>query len=104
MNVSRLTGGTHYPNKQYERSTSLFMVYYAFSDFCEQLVQQSLGQQVSQPVAQIIAGFSKVFVGEIVEKGKAFEVSIWIFWLIITWPPFCRLDLKLARCRLDVEM
>lgn len=80
------------------------MVYYAFSDFCEQLVQQSLGQQVSQPVAQIIAGFSKVFVGEIVEKGKAFEVSIWIFWLIITWPPFCRLDLKLARCRLDVEM
>jgi len=35
-------------------------------------VQQSLGQQVSQPVAQIIAGFSKVFVGEIVEKGKAF--------------------------------
>jgi len=47
-----------------------------FLIFSEQLVQQSLGQQVSQPVAQIIAGFSKVFVGEIVEKGKAFERSI----------------------------
>jgi hypothetical protein len=34
-----------------------------------QVVQQTLGHQVSQPVAQIIAGFSKVFVGEIVEKG-----------------------------------
>lgn len=33
------------------------------------VIQQTLGQQVSQPVAQIIAGFSKVFVGEIVEKG-----------------------------------
>jgi len=59
------------------------MVHCAFSDFREQLVQQSLGQQVSQPVAQIIAGFSKVFVGEIVEKGKVFERSIWNFWLII---------------------
>lgn len=34
-----------------------------------QVIQQSLGQQVSQPVAQIVAGFAKVFVGEIVEKG-----------------------------------
>ena len=33
------------------------------------MIQQTLGQQVSQPVAQIIAGFSKVFVGEMVEKG-----------------------------------
>jgi transcription initiation factor TFIID subunit 11 len=33
------------------------------------VIQQSLGQQVSQPVAQIVAGFAKVFVGEIVEKG-----------------------------------
>lgn len=38
------------------------------------VIQQTLGQQVSQPVAQIIAGFSKVFVGEIVEKG-AFVVA-----------------------------
>jgi transcription initiation factor TFIID subunit 11 len=36
---------------------------------CSQVIQQSLGQQVSQPVAQIVAGFAKVFVGEIVEKG-----------------------------------
>lgn len=34
-----------------------------------QLIQQTLGQQVSQPVAQIVAGFSKVFVGEIIERG-----------------------------------
>lgn len=43
--------------------TAVFVTY----DF--QVIQQSLGQQVSQPVAQIVAGFSKVFVGEIVEKG-----------------------------------
>ena len=34
-----------------------------------QVIQQSLGQQVSMPVAQVVAGFTKVFVGEIVEKG-----------------------------------
>lgn len=34
------------------------------------VIQQSLGQQVSQPVAQIVAGFAKVFVGEIVEKAR----------------------------------
>ena len=33
------------------------------------VIQQTLGHQVSMPVAQIIAGFSKVFVGEVVEKG-----------------------------------
>ena len=35
-----------------------------------QVIQQTLGQQVSQPVAQIVAGFAKVFVGEMVEKGR----------------------------------
>lgn len=40
-----------------------------------QVIQQTLGQQVSQPVAQIIAGFSKVFVGEIVEKGQLSNFS-----------------------------
>ncbi|KAH9974975.1 TAFII28-domain-containing protein [Lactifluus volemus] len=34
------------------------------------VIQQSLGQQVSMPVAQIVAGFTKVFVGEIVEKAR----------------------------------
>ncbi|TFK25908.1 TAFII28-domain-containing protein [Coprinopsis marcescibilis] len=34
------------------------------------VIQQTLGVQVSQPVAQIIAGVSKVFVGEIVEKAR----------------------------------
>jgi len=37
------------------------------------VIQQSLGHQVSQPVAQIIAGFSKVFVGEIIEKARAVQ-------------------------------
>ncbi|KAG6917683.1 hypothetical protein DXG01_001658 [Tephrocybe rancida] len=37
------------------------------------VIQQTLGQQVSQPVAQIVAGFSKVFVGEIVEKARAVQ-------------------------------
>ncbi|TFK51575.1 TAFII28-domain-containing protein [Heliocybe sulcata] len=37
------------------------------------VVQQALGQQVSQPIAQIIAGFSKVFVGEVVEKARAVQ-------------------------------
>ncbi|EPQ53281.1 TAFII28-domain-containing protein [Gloeophyllum trabeum ATCC 11539] len=37
------------------------------------VVQQALGQQVSQPIAQIIAGFSKVFVGEIIEKARAVQ-------------------------------
>ncbi|KAI1789877.1 TAFII28-domain-containing protein [Ganoderma leucocontextum] len=34
------------------------------------VIQQATGQQVSQSVAQIVAGFSKVFVGEIVEKAR----------------------------------
>lgn len=37
--------------------------------FTVQVIQQATGQQVSQPVAQVVAGFAKVFVGEIVEKG-----------------------------------
>ncbi|KAL4072065.1 TAFII28-domain-containing protein [Scleroderma citrinum] len=38
------------------------------------VIQQATGQQVSQPVAQIVAGFAKVFVGEIVEKARAVQV------------------------------
>ncbi|KXN91326.1 Transcription initiation factor TFIID subunit 11 [Leucoagaricus sp. SymC.cos] len=34
------------------------------------VIQQSLGQQVSQPVAQIIAGFSKVFVARAVQARR----------------------------------
>ncbi|RPD56837.1 TAFII28-domain-containing protein [Lentinus tigrinus ALCF2SS1-7] len=37
------------------------------------VIQQATGQQVSQPVAQIVAGFSKVFVGEIVEKARSVQ-------------------------------
>ncbi|KAJ4473568.1 TAFII28-domain-containing protein [Lentinula aciculospora] len=34
------------------------------------VIQQVTGQQASQPVAQIVAGFAKVFVGEMVEKAR----------------------------------
>ncbi|TFK63950.1 TAFII28-domain-containing protein [Pluteus cervinus] len=37
------------------------------------VIQQTTGQQVSQPVAQIVAGFAKVFVGEIVERARAVQ-------------------------------
>jgi transcription initiation factor TFIID subunit 11 len=33
------------------------------------VVQQTTGQLVSAPVAQVLAGVAKIFVGEIVEKG-----------------------------------
>ncbi|KAF8530062.1 TAFII28-domain-containing protein [Hysterangium stoloniferum] len=34
------------------------------------VIQQSTNYTVSQPVAQVVAGFAKVFVGEIVEKAR----------------------------------
>ncbi|KAH9927635.1 hTAFII28-like protein conserved region-domain-containing protein [Fomitopsis serialis] len=37
------------------------------------VIQQTLGQQASMPVAQIVAGFGKVFVGEIVEKARVVQ-------------------------------
>ncbi|KAF8876615.1 histone-fold-containing protein [Gymnopilus junonius] len=43
------------------------------------VIQQTLGQQVSQPVAQIIAGFSKVFVGEMVEKASIADADFSYF-------------------------
>lgn len=36
----------------------------------KQLVSQVLNQQCSQTMAFVVAGFSKVYVGEIVEKGE----------------------------------
>lgn len=44
--------------------------------YVSQVIQQTLGQQVSQPVAQIVAGFSKVFVGEIIEKGACLNLYL----------------------------
>ncbi|KAJ7188882.1 TAFII28-domain-containing protein [Mycena filopes] len=37
------------------------------------VIQQTVGMQVSPPVAQIVAGFAKVFVGEMVEKARAVQ-------------------------------
>ncbi|KIM59015.1 hypothetical protein SCLCIDRAFT_126880 [Scleroderma citrinum Foug A] len=39
----------------------------------QSVIQQATGQQVSQSVAQVVAGFAKVFVGEIVEKARAVQ-------------------------------
>jgi transcription initiation factor TFIID subunit 11 len=40
------------------------------------VLQQATGQAVSMPVAQVVAGFSKVFVGEMVEKGACVLPSV----------------------------
>ncbi|KAJ7503128.1 TAFII28-domain-containing protein [Mycena galericulata] len=37
------------------------------------IIQQNVGMQVSAPVAQIVAGFAKVFVGEMTEKARAVQ-------------------------------
>jgi len=37
------------------------------------VIQQALGQQVSAPVAQVVAGVAKVFVGEIMEKARTVQ-------------------------------
>ncbi len=57
--------------------SSLALSLSTYHSSCTQVIQQATGQQVSQSVAQIIAGFSKVFVGEIVEKGlQLFNVPL----------------------------
>lgn len=62
----------HYQNKPSERSVYRSVLYMiSILNYFTQVIQQTLGQQVSQPVAQIVAGFGKVFVGEIVEKGMS---------------------------------
>ena len=60
----------HYPNRLLGRSDVVLQRARRTIDQFPQLIQQTLGQQVSQPVAQIVAGFSKVFVGEIIERGE----------------------------------
>lgn len=68
----RRTGDMHYQNKPSERSVYRSVLYMiSILNHLTQVIQQTLGQQVSQPVAQIVAGFGKVFVGEIVEKGMS---------------------------------
>ncbi|KAG9316236.1 TAFII28-domain-containing protein [Chiua virens] len=50
------------------------------------VIQQTTGQQASQPVAQIVAGFAKVFVGEIVEKARAVQARRNEVWTAIPRP------------------
>jgi transcription initiation factor TFIID subunit 11 len=68
-NDLRRTGDMHSPSTLYERYDRSHFSYPFYAHICTQVIQQTLGQQVSMPVAQIVAGFSKVFVGEIIEKG-----------------------------------
>jgi len=58
------------PSRRSERYIHFYCLFLSDLDIPSQVIQQTLGQQVSQPVAQIVAGFAKVFVGEMVEKGN----------------------------------
>lgn len=59
-------------NRRSERCVSNYWMHVRYKLIStRQVIQQATGQQVSQPVAQIIAGFAKVFVGEMVEKGAS---------------------------------
>jgi transcription initiation factor TFIID subunit 11 len=70
MNVLRHIVAMHCPSKLSEKyDMNKLAARITLTVYAPQVIQQSLGQQVSQPVAQIVAGFAKVFVGEIVEKG-----------------------------------
>lgn len=58
----------HFTPEQFERYEA-----YRRSAFqktsVRKVIQQATPYTVSQPVAQVVAGFAKVFVGEIIEKG-----------------------------------
>lgn len=49
----------------------------------KQVIQTTTGQQVSAPVAQVVAGVAKVFVGEIIEKGARTSATV-RFYCILT--------------------
>ena len=61
-------------NKQSVRKVSLVVVVKAqrYSQG-PQLVHQTLGVSVSPTVAQVVAGFAKVFVGEVIEKARTVQ-------------------------------
>ncbi|KAI0028920.1 TAFII28-domain-containing protein, partial [Vararia minispora EC-137] len=62
----------HFTPEQYDRFEA-YRRHALPKQAVRKVVQQGLGHQVSTPVAQIVAGFSKVFVGEIVEKARAVQ-------------------------------
>lgn len=45
------------------------------TDCLLKVIQQATPYTISQPVAQVVAGFAKVFVGEIIEKGEGYIFS-----------------------------
>jgi transcription initiation factor TFIID subunit 11 len=58
--------------KQYERFEA-YRRHALPKQAVRKVIQQSLGQQVSMPMAQVVARFTRVFVGEIVEKARAVQ-------------------------------
>ncbi|KIJ47908.1 hypothetical protein M422DRAFT_163400 [Sphaerobolus stellatus SS14] len=64
----------HFTPEQFERYEA-----YRRSAFPKQsirkMIQQTTNYTASQPVAQVVAGFAKVFVGEMVEKARAVQAS-----------------------------
>ncbi|KAF7325664.1 TAFII28 domain-containing protein [Mycena kentingensis (nom. inval.)] len=61
----------HFTPEQYERFEAYRRA--ALSKQAVRKVIQNMGLQVSVPIAQIVAGFSKVFIGEMVEKARAVQ-------------------------------
>ncbi|KAF9028152.1 TAFII28-domain-containing protein [Hymenopellis radicata] len=62
----------HFSSEQYDRFEA-YRRHALPKQGVRKVIQQTVGTQVSQPVAQIVAGFAKVFVGEIVEKARAVQ-------------------------------
>lgn len=50
-----------------------------YSASLQQLVNHVLSQSVSQHVAMVVSGVAKIFVGEIIEKGKHLDSKIFPF-------------------------
>ncbi|EJD38350.1 TAFII28-domain-containing protein, partial [Auricularia subglabra TFB-10046 SS5] len=64
----------HFSPLQRERYESYRRSYFN-KQAVRRLIHQSLGLTVSPQVAQVVAGFSKVFVGEIIEKARQVQTQ-----------------------------
>lgn len=62
----------HFSAEQYDRFEA-YRRHALPKQAVRKVIQNTVGTQVSQPVAQIVAGFAKVFVGEIVEKARSVQ-------------------------------
>ncbi|KIY63976.1 TAFII28-domain-containing protein [Cylindrobasidium torrendii FP15055 ss-10] len=62
----------HFSAEQYDRFEA-YRRHALPKQAVRKVIQNTVGTQVSQPVAQIVAGFAKVFVGEMVEKARSVQ-------------------------------